>query len=76
MKKTKVDALGRVLIPKPIRNKLNLKSESEVVITLENNSVVIRPEKTVCKRCGAFVKCNHDFPLCENCVEIIKKAYT
>ncbi len=76
MKKPKVDDLGRVLIPKPIRRELNLHSESEVVITLENNSVVIRPEKTVCRRCGIFVKCDHDFPLCKACIEVIKKTYT
>ncbi len=76
MKKPKIDELGRVVIPKPFREALNLEEKSEIVITLENNSVVIRPEKTVCKRCGTFVKCDHDFPLCKDCLEAIKKDYT
>ncbi len=75
MKKPKVDDLGRIVIPKPFRKELKLENETPVVITLENNSVVIRPERTVCKRCGTFVECDHDFPLCQNCVEKIKKTY-
>lgn len=76
MKKLKLDDLGRIVIPKPFRKELNLENESPVVVALENNSVVIRPEKAVCKCCGIFVECDRDFPLCQKCVEKIKKAYT
>lgn len=43
--KLKLDDLGRIVIPKPFRKELKLENESLVVVTLENNSVVIRPEK-------------------------------
>lgn len=56
MKKLKLDDLGRIVIPKPFRKELNLENESPVVVALENNSVVIRPEKAVCKCCGIFVE--------------------
>lgn len=75
MKKPKLDNLGRVVIPKPFRKELNLQEGSTLVVTLENNSVVIRPEKTTCRCCGSFVESNQNFPLCKDCVEQIKADY-
>ena len=75
MKKTKVDELGRVVIPRSFREELNFECGSSVLITMENNSVVIRLERSVCKKCGAFVDSDKPFPLCKNCIETIKNNY-
>ncbi len=73
MKKPKLDKLGRIVIPKPFRRELNMQEGSTLVVTLENNSVVIRPEKTTCKRCGSFVESNQKFPLCKDCIKELKE---
>ena len=75
MRKTKIDELGRVVIPISFREEMKLESGSVVIITVENNSVVIRGENNVCKRCGDFVEGNRAFPLCNRCVKIIKNSY-
>ena len=75
MKKTKVDKLGRIVIPISFREELDIQCGSMVVVRLENNSVVVRAERNSCKRCGDFIEENQKFPLCMACIEEIKNSY-
>ncbi len=75
MKTVTLDKLDRIVIPKQFCKELNMKAGSPVVITLENDSVVIRPEKITCKHCGAFMESYQKFQLCKDCIEEIKKNY-
>ena len=75
MKKAIIDQQCRIVIPAPFRKQMRVGEGSAVFITFENNSVVIRSEKTSCRRCGSFVEGDNAFPLCTACVEEIKKTY-
>ena len=44
----KIDNLGRIVIPKDIREELNIECKKEVKITIENNKIIInRIEKNI-----------------------------
>ena len=75
MKKATLGTNGRFVIPKSFRRELNMQDGASLVVTLEDNSVVIRQEQIVCKCCGTFVENNQEFPLCNDCIEEIKKNY-
>ena len=75
MRMASIDKLGRIVIPSTFRDQLGLVIGSELVITQENNSVVIRPARLVCRRCCATVAENRDFPLCKDCFEVIHRMY-
>ena len=38
----KIDKLGRIVIPKDVRNTLSLKAEDSIEIMVENNSVILK----------------------------------
>ena len=56
MKTVTLDKLDRIVIPKQFCKELSMQAGSPVVITLENDSVVIRPEKITCKHSGCFME--------------------
>lgn len=60
--KTKIDNLGRVKIPKEIRNYLNLKKGSEVNIFRSGNNIIIKLRKknhaVIKNKDGVLVVCS------------------
>ena len=48
----KIDALGRIVIPKEMRRSLYLEEGDPVDISAENDAIVIRKACTVCVFCG------------------------
>ena len=75
MKKAILDQQCRIVIPAPFRKQMRIEEGSPLFITLENNAVVIRAEKTSCRRCGSFVDSEKAFPLCSACIKEIKDSY-
>lgn len=73
MKVQKLDKLGRLVIPVDYRKTLKLDDTVALAITLENDSVVIRPANAICKLCGAPLGGERELPLCACCIEKVKK---
>ena len=46
--KSKIDNLGRVVIPKSIRNALNVKHNDEITMRVENQSLIITKNNATC----------------------------
>ena len=72
--KSKIDNLGRVVIPKSIRNALNVKHNDEITMRVENQSLIITKNNSTCSICPeekVEVKIKDKF-LCKSCVEAIK----
>lgn len=46
-----IDELGRIVIPKSMRNKLGIKNGDPLEFSLENGSIVITPDKGRCSFC-------------------------
>lgn len=48
----KLDELGRVVIPKEIRNKLNIEEKDPIEIYLDGESIVLKKYESGCIFCG------------------------
>ena len=46
-----IDELGRIVIPKSMRNKLGIKNGDPLEFRLENGSIIITPDKGRCSFC-------------------------
>ena len=68
----RIDELGRVVLPAKFRNKLGLNSDARVLISLENNFVIIAPLKNSCIMCGATSDVNENVRLCVDCIKKVK----
>ena len=72
--KSKIDNLGRVVIPKSIRKALNVEHNDEISMHVENQALIITKNNTVCTICGKEkieIQIKNKF-LCKNCVDAIK----
>ena len=70
---SKIDKLGRVVIPISYRQKLNVKTDDTLVFSLENDAVVIRPQRRCCRLCGGEVTHLAALPLCDACISHVKE---
>ena len=73
MKKVRLDKAGRIVIPKPFCKELNLQTGSVLKITLENGSVLVTPDTTLCKLCSSPISTDKPFPLCSGCISKIQQ---
>ena len=70
---SKIDNLGRVVIPIIYRKALNLKSDDVVEITMSKHSIIITPYAQVCKLCGREINRDEEIQLCQACIRDVKK---
>ena len=68
----KIDKLGRIVLPIGYRNKLGLKENSSVIISLEEGNLILTPKEGKCLLCGKNTELYKDFLLCMECVDKIK----
>lgn len=73
MKKTVLDKLDRVVIPKDFCKELNLSPGSPIVVTMEGGGVMIRSEQMVCRLCGTTIDYDRELLLCDSCIAKVKK---
>lgn len=74
--KKKIDHLGRVVIPKPIREALSLTEGSNMILhfDLANKEITLKKDETICAACGNpndLQKVGQIF-LCQSCIHQIK----
>ena len=72
--KSKIDNLGRVVIPKSIRSALNVEHNDEISMHVENQSLIITKNNNSCSICPAekIEMQIKDKYLCKSCVQAIK----
>lgn len=72
----KIDSLGRVVIPKEVRNGFELTEGTAVEIFIEGGRVIIQPIRQSCSLCGKggkkFVYFKNKL-ICSNCITKIKE---
>ena len=73
MKTSKIDKLGRVVIPIQYRQALHIKENDTLLFAMENGGVVIRPSCTACKLCGETIGPQGKMMLCAACIQRIKE---
>lgn len=73
MKEVKLDVLGRVCIPKQMRESLNLKEDSTVCVSQENDKIIITgaPIDATCPVCSESFSSIYTF--CPFCGQYLNK---
>lgn len=72
--RSKIDNLGRVVVPKSIRKALNIESNSEISMYVENNKLIITKGNQICTICDTkeiSYQLKNKF-LCTICISDIK----
>ncbi|MBE6687660.1 MAG: AbrB family transcriptional regulator [Ruminococcaceae bacterium] len=71
-----IDTLGRVVIPKEIRNRLDIGDFDNLEISCENDVITIRKKTPSCIFCRATenLKEFQGKPICMNCINTIRNA--
>jgi transcriptional pleiotropic regulator of transition state genes len=71
---SKIDNLGRVVIPKSIRKALNIEHNDEISMHVDGESLIINKENKACALCGSK-EIKHQIGnkfLCDLCIKNIK----
>lgn len=72
-----LDPLGRVCLPKEMRDYLNLKTNDLVLISCIGNTIRIQHNKKLCGLCGTadYLKEVNGKIICRDCEEMLKKEW-
>jgi transcriptional pleiotropic regulator of transition state genes len=72
--KGKIDNLGRIVIPKSIRDALGINHNDEISMTVENNKLIISKGYKTCSICNSkdITSQISDKLLCKSCISDIK----
>lgn len=69
----RVDKIGRIVIPKEMRNNLNIKEGDPVEIIISEDAVMLKKFEAGCKFCGNkndIVK-HMDYYICKKCINVV-----
>lgn len=71
----RVDELGRVVIPKEIRNKLEIQEKDPIEIYVDGSSIVLKKFESNCIFCGGTKDLSQykDKLICKKCIDNIKQ---
>lgn len=73
MKRVKIDSLGRIVIPKSIRDGLGLRDGYEIEISLSGECATVRRAEEYCRLCNVKIDEGREVALCRDCIDKIKK---
>lgn len=71
-----VDKMGRVVIPKEIRDQLNIKNEFDSLeVFMQGDNIVLRKYRPACFFCDTLEETVnfHGYNVCVNCIEKLQK---
>ena len=71
-----IDDLGRLVIPKSMRNALKLRPEDEVTFTLDGNRIIVEKRQSACAICGEtreVVQIGSGKFVCPRCIMTMKR---
>ena len=67
-----VDEIGRIVLPNQIRELFNIKSGSKLSIYADEEKVILKTGRSVCRLCGSEKIENEDLMICADCINKIK----
>ena len=72
-----IDELGRIVIPKEIRNKMEIASSDPIEIYVEGDKIILTKYYPCCHFCGSENGANEfkGKKICNACLDEIKNAY-
>jgi len=69
----RVDSLGRIVIPKELREKYELTEGSDICFEDSGNGVLVKASGELCLMCKCKIQKNSPFFLCEKCIAAVKE---
>ena len=69
-----MDDLGRVVIPKQLRDRLGLSAGTPIAIDTEGDTVTLKRRAICCKLCGAEEGICQEWDICASCAKRIQDA--
>ena len=69
-----VDKLGRIVLPVRYRKKLGINTNDTVIVSLEDNVIIISPVKNICVLCASSLSEPSKMRLCKECINKIKEG--
>ena len=69
-----IDELGRIVLPKELRNILEIKIKDRLEIFLDGDRIIIEKFERSCAICGSNerLKAFYDKQVCDDCISVIK----
>lgn len=67
----KIDKLGRIVLPIDYRRALALSANSEVIMSINGDTIFIKGSNSTCKICGK-TKGVQDIGVCTKCIKMIQ----
>ena len=71
----KVDKLGRIVIPRELREKYGLTEGATIEFFDVGEGVTVKPYGPFCKICRSKINDDVELPLCETCIAEVIKNY-
>ena len=73
-----IDDLGRIVIPKEMRNKLNFEQNEVVSIKLFDDHIEIAKSKSKCLFCSTqdHIQYYNNYSICQSCLDDIIKKFS
>ena len=70
----RIDDLGRIVVPKEIRNRLSIKEDDPVEIYVEGDKIILKRYEDVCFFCGSYSELKEfkGKKICVRCIAEIK----
>ena len=71
----RIDRLGRIVIPKEVRDALGLGRDAELAVGVDEESLVLEPQSLVCAFCGGHehVIPFHGKGICVDCLREVRE---
>ncbi len=70
-----LDDVGRIVLPKEMRNILKLNSKDKVSVLLQDKKIILEKINIVCNNCGSDKDLQKlkNISLCQKCIENLNK---
>ncbi len=71
----KIDKLGRIVVPKPLRSKYDLNIDDTIELFTDDDSIILKKYRARCIFCGSDenLATYLDKPVCKHCVDALSK---
>lgn len=71
----KIDKLGRIVVPKPLRTKFDLKIDDTIELFTDEESIILKKYRENCVFCGSDEElvAYHGKTVCKSCIAQLNK---
>ena len=71
----KIDRLGRIVIPRTMREKYGLREGVEIEFVDVGDGITVKPSDSLCKLCRGRIRVRESVALCESCIAEVVRCY-